>query len=192
MSLWTVFGCEMLPFRASPEPTLLSTAFTRAGRARPEVDAPCANGERMKNEAVIDGITVGGQPTAAESASGRFATVINLREADEPGNDTGSLLAGTDVAYAHVPWTIDTVTNADIAHVRAAVDAASGPVLIHCMGATRAAVAASLVSAENDGSGAAGALSKLAGAGFAIEGTPYAEFVRTYFVSSQPKPARNG
>ncbi len=49
------------------------------------------------------------------------------------------------------------------------------------MGATRAAVAAGIISAEKDGSGAAGALKKIAAAGFEIVGTPYADFVTSYF-----------
>ncbi len=85
----------------------------------------------MKNESVIDGITVGGQPDAAELTSGRFASVINLRLDSEPGNDTEAQLAGSDVAYTSVPWTIDTVTREDIARVREAIDAAKGPVLVH-------------------------------------------------------------
>jgi protein tyrosine phosphatase (PTP) superfamily phosphohydrolase (DUF442 family) len=85
----------------------------------------------MKNEARIDGITVGGQPSAHELAGGRFATVINIRKADEAGNNTAELLAGTDVAYTAVPWTIDTVTIDDITRIRAAADASDGPVLIH-------------------------------------------------------------
>jgi protein tyrosine phosphatase (PTP) superfamily phosphohydrolase (DUF442 family) len=86
----------------------------------------------MKNEAVIDGITVGGQPGAGDLTPGRFATVVNLRLADEPGNDTAALLAGRDdVSYATAPWTIDSVTPEDIGRVRAAVEAADGPVLIH-------------------------------------------------------------
>jgi uncharacterized protein (TIGR01244 family) len=86
----------------------------------------------MKNEAVIDGITVGGQPDAAELAPGRFATVINLRLDGEPGNDTAAVLAGRDdVTYAHVPWNVDTVTREDIERVREAVEASNGPVLIH-------------------------------------------------------------
>jgi hypothetical protein len=52
------------------------------------------------------------------------------------------------------------------------------------MGATRAAVAASIISAEKDGSGARGAMEKLATAGFAVVGTPYADFVRSYFDAS--------
>ncbi len=135
----------------------------------------------MKNEAIIDGITVGGQPTAEELANGRFSSVINIRGDDEPGNNTAALVAGTDIAYTSVPWTIDTVTPDDIAKIRTAVEAADGPVLIHCMGATRAAVAAAIVSAEKDGSGATGAHTKVADAGFGIAGTPYAAFIDTVF-----------
>ena len=51
------------------------------------------------------------------------------------------------------------------------------------MGGTRAAVAAAIVSAEKDGSGEAGALRKIANAGFAIDGTPYDTFVKSYFPS---------
>ncbi|MGH7707299.1 MAG: beta-lactamase hydrolase domain-containing protein [Vulcanimicrobiaceae bacterium] len=80
---------------------------------------------------MIDGITVGGQPSADDLAAGRFQTVVNIRHDEEPGNDTAASLAGSEVAYAVVPWTIDTVTKDDIAQVRAAVEAADGPVLVH-------------------------------------------------------------
>ena len=43
----------------------------------------------MKNEAIIGGIVVGGQPDAADVASGRFTTIINCRPPDEEGNVTG-------------------------------------------------------------------------------------------------------
>jgi protein tyrosine phosphatase (PTP) superfamily phosphohydrolase (DUF442 family) len=85
----------------------------------------------MKNAALIGNITVGGQPSADELASGRFATVVNIRNSDEDGNITGEALDGTDVAYTPVPWTIGTVTPDDIVRIREAVDAAAGPVLIH-------------------------------------------------------------
>jgi len=85
----------------------------------------------MKNETTLGGITVGGQPTAEELTSGRFTTIVNIRGSNEEGNVTDAALAGTDITYAHVPWTIDTVTNDDIARIREAVDAAEGPVLIH-------------------------------------------------------------
>lgn len=85
----------------------------------------------MKNEATIGGITVGGQPSKEELTSGRFTTVINIRGDDEPGNDTAVDLAGTDVDYVSVPWTIDTVTKEDIGRIRQAIEAADGPVLLH-------------------------------------------------------------
>jgi uncharacterized protein (TIGR01244 family) len=85
----------------------------------------------MKNEAVIGGITVGGQPSAEELASGRFSTVVNIRHDDEEGNDTRALLQGSKTEYVPVPWTIGTVTKDDIARIREAIDAAEGPVLIH-------------------------------------------------------------
>ncbi len=49
------------------------------------------------------------------------------------------------------------------------------------MGGTRAAVAAGIISAEKDGTGAAGAMRKIADAGFEIVGTPYARFIASYF-----------
>ena len=85
----------------------------------------------MKNETTIGGITVAGQPTAEELQSGLFATVINIRGAAEEGNISAEALAGSDTTYVAVPWTIDTVTNDDIARIRAAVEASEGPVLIH-------------------------------------------------------------
>ena len=46
----------------------------------------------MKNEAKIDGITVGGQPTPEDLAGGRFQTIVNVRGDAEPGNDTAKML----------------------------------------------------------------------------------------------------
>lgn len=85
----------------------------------------------MRNEANIGGITVGGQPSAEELTSGRFASVINIRGDAEDGNTTAADLAGSDVAYTSVPWTIDTLTVGDIHKIRDAVKASDGPVLIH-------------------------------------------------------------
>jgi protein tyrosine phosphatase (PTP) superfamily phosphohydrolase (DUF442 family) len=85
----------------------------------------------MKNEANIRGIVVGGQPSADELTSGRFKTIINIRRAAEEGNDSGAVLAGSDLSYTSVPWTIDTVTKKDIERIRDAVTAGPGPVLIH-------------------------------------------------------------
>jgi protein tyrosine phosphatase (PTP) superfamily phosphohydrolase (DUF442 family) len=85
----------------------------------------------MKNEAVVGGITVAGQPTAEELRSGPYATVINIRGDNEEGNISAEALAGSDRTYVSVPWTIDTVTKDDIARIREAIEASDGPVLLH-------------------------------------------------------------
>lgn len=85
----------------------------------------------MKNEAVIGGIVIGGQPSADELRSGRFGTIVNIRGDAEDGNDTARVLEGSDVAYTSVPWTIDTVTKADVDRMHAALDASEGTALIH-------------------------------------------------------------
>jgi protein tyrosine phosphatase (PTP) superfamily phosphohydrolase (DUF442 family) len=85
----------------------------------------------MKNAATIGGIVVGGQPSEDELTSGRFQTIVNIRGGAEEGNDTADVLAGTDVDYTSVPWTIDTVTKEDIHRIRDAVAAGKGSVLVH-------------------------------------------------------------
>ena len=85
----------------------------------------------MKNEAIIGGITVGGQPSSEELASGRFTKIVNIRRDDEAGNIDAEALAGSDTAYVCVPWTIDTVTKEDIARIREAIEGSSEGVLIH-------------------------------------------------------------
>ncbi len=104
--------------------------FPRVSLAR-EIAGDAENDRAMKNETVIDGITIGGQPSADELRSGRFASVVNIRLETEAGNDTAAVLEGSDVAYTAVPWTVDTVTSDDIARIRAAVEASEGPVLVH-------------------------------------------------------------
>lgn len=85
----------------------------------------------MKNAATIGGIVVGGQPSEDELTSGRFQTIVNIRGDAEEGNDTAEVLAGTNVGYTSVPWTIDTVTKEDIHRIRDAVAAGEGSALIH-------------------------------------------------------------
>ncbi len=85
----------------------------------------------MKNEAVIGGITVAGQPTEDELRSGRFGTIVNVRGDAEAGNITGEALAGSDVAYTSVPYTIDTVTREDIRRIREAIGDGTEGVLLH-------------------------------------------------------------
>jgi hypothetical protein len=93
--------------------------------------SPTAKLVRMKNEATLGNIVVGGQPDAAELRSERFACVINVRNDDEAGNVTAELVRGSDLAYASVPFTADTLLREHIDRIREVVDRAKGPVLIH-------------------------------------------------------------
>ncbi len=85
----------------------------------------------MNNEATIGGIVVGGQPAADDIRNGRFATVVNVRLADEPGNITGALVEGTGIRYASVPLTADTLSREHITEIRTILDESEGTALIH-------------------------------------------------------------
>jgi uncharacterized protein (TIGR01244 family) len=65
--------------------------------------------------------------------------------------------------------------------MRAALDAAHGATLVHCMGGTRAAVAVAIVQAERDGKGAAEVVRACEAAGFELKGRPYEAFIQNYF-----------
>ncbi len=137
----------------------------------------------MKNEAMIEGITVAGQLTDAELRdleTRKVDTLINVRppeELDEPEAPK----VGAGVRYVEIPFTGATLAREHIDRVRAALDAATGPVVVHCAGGTRAAVAVAIVASERAGEGAAGALRRLIEADFDVAGTPYARFVNSYF-----------
>ena len=135
----------------------------------------------MKNEAVIDGMVVGGQPDAADIRSGRYACVVNCRPDHEEGNVTAELVEGTDIVYASVPFTGDTLAPGHIEQIRAVVEKVSGTVLIHCQGGTRAAVAAAIISAERAGKGAHDVVRAIESAGFEVRDRPYEAFIAEYF-----------
>ena len=83
----------------------------------------------MNKETRIGSIVVGGQPSAADLQ--RFGTVVNVRLPDEEGNTSARDLAGSSIAYHEVPLTAATMTPEHIKRVIAALDAATGDVLIH-------------------------------------------------------------
>jgi len=83
----------------------------------------------VKNEVTIGGIVVGGQPDAEELS--RFSTVVNTRLDDEPGNIDAEVLAGSSIAYTSIPFTGDTISVEHIRKMRAALDLATGPTLVH-------------------------------------------------------------
>lgn len=139
----------------------------------------------MKNEAQIEGVIVAGQPTDEELAAlpGRgIATLVNLRPAAELPEPEGPKVA-PGVTYVEVPFDGRTIAREHVDQVRAALDAATGTVAVHCAGGTRAAVMVGIIAAENAGDGEAGALRRITEAGFDVAGTPYATFVSDYFAS---------
>ncbi len=135
----------------------------------------------MKNEAVIGGIVVGGQPDASDVASGRYTTIINCRPTDEEGNVTAALVRETNIRYAAVPFTGNTLAKQHIDEIRAILDTATGTTLVHCNGGTRAAVAVAIVNADRSGQGADDVRKALETAGFDIKDRPYEAFIKTYF-----------
>ena len=87
----------------------------------------------MKNEATIGGIVVAGQLTDDELRGLeplRFASVVNVRMPEELEEPEGPKIPA-GVAYREVGFTGATLRREHVEQVRAAVDAAAGPVLIH-------------------------------------------------------------
>lgn len=141
----------------------------------------------MKNEALIGGIVVGGQPDATDIASGRYSTIINCRPDTEDGNVTAALVRGTGITYAGVPFTGDTLAKRHIDEIRAILDNATGTTLVHCQGGTRAAVAVAIVLAERAGQGADDVVKAIEAAGFDIKDRPYEAFIKSYFAKASSR-----
>jgi uncharacterized protein (TIGR01244 family) len=135
----------------------------------------------VKNEAIIGGIVVGGQPDAADVASGRYSTIINCRPDDEEGNVTAALVRGTGITYASIPFTGDTLAKRHIDEMRSILDETTGTTLVHCQGGTRAAFAVAIVLAERSGQGAEDVVKAIQTAGFDIKDRPYEAFIQKYF-----------
>ncbi|MGO4676863.1 bifunctional sulfur transferase/dioxygenase Blh [Bosea sp. 2YAB26] len=100
----------------------------------------------MPTVRISDRLTIGGQPSLAEFAqlAGEgFATVVNNRpdgeEAGQPSTEAeASAAAEAGIAYAHIPVTGPTITEANVRAFQRAVASASGPVFAHCKSGTRA------------------------------------------------------
>jgi uncharacterized protein (TIGR01244 family) len=139
----------------------------------------------MKNEAQIEGVIVAGQPTDAELAGlaeRGIATLVNLRPSGELAEpEAPKIPAG--VGYVSVPFDGATIAPEHVAGVREALDAATGPVVVHCQGGTRAAVMVAIIASERAGEGVGGALRRISEAGFDVAGTPYAAFIARYFAT---------
>ena len=137
----------------------------------------------MKNEALIEGVTVAGQPTDEELqdlAAHGIKTLVNVRPAEELDEPEAPKVPSS-VRYVEIPFTGATLDRKHIEQVRAALESSDGPVVVHCAGGTRAAVAVAVVESERAGEGAAGAFRRLIEADFDVYGTPYAQFIDSYF-----------
>jgi uncharacterized protein (TIGR01244 family) len=99
----------------------------------------------MQTVRINDKISVARQPEIeafAELAADGFKAVINNRPDGEDAQQPGSAAekqaaADAGLAYAHIPVTGATITEADIRAFQAALANTDGPVLAHCKGGTR-------------------------------------------------------
>ena len=81
----------------------------------------------MKNESLVGRIVVAGQPTDEEIqalAAQGFSTVINVRMPGEQDEPEQPKVESAGMRYVSVPYTIQTVTAADVRRVREAIEAA--------------------------------------------------------------------
>lgn len=88
----------------------------------------------------------------AEAASANFAAIIDARpDGEDAGQPSAAQIADLarkhGLAFSHVPVTIGSITDADIAHFAAVLKAAGGPVLGYCRSGTRAAMLWALAQA---------------------------------------------
>jgi uncharacterized protein (TIGR01244 family) len=138
----------------------------------------------MKNEAIIGEITVAGQPTDDEIkdlAERGFKTLINVRSPDEMDEPEAPKAAAVGLTYHEVGFVGGTLRIDHIQRIRQAVDASTGPVVIHCHAGARAAVAAGIIAAEKAGQTAEDALRRIDEADFDVTDSPYEVFIRHYF-----------
>lgn len=85
-----------------------------------------------------DGITTSGRlepHDPARQAGIGVKHVINLALDDHPEAlaDEQALLAAQGIAYTHIPVPFDAPTREHVASLKAALDAADGPVHVHCI-----------------------------------------------------------
>jgi uncharacterized protein (TIGR01244 family) len=137
----------------------------------------------MRNEAQIEGVIVAGQPTDAELRGlpeRGIGTLVNLRPAAELPEPQGAKVP-PGIRYVEIPFDGSSLARTHVDRLRAALADAPGSVAVHCAGGTRAALVVAILASERAAEGAAGALRRIAEAGFDVAGTPYAAFVSSYF-----------
>jgi uncharacterized protein (TIGR01244 family) len=105
---------------------------------------------------LTDKVTVGGQPTVDDLRELRaqgFVAVVNLRtdgEAGQPLSPESEGFAAHEVglAYQHLPVAIPQLDADHVRRLRDAIQAASGPVYVHCGAGQRACALGLLATAE--------------------------------------------
>ncbi|WP_165967443.1 beta-lactamase hydrolase domain-containing protein [Luteimonas aestuarii] len=94
-----------------------------------------------------------GQEAWSALAAEGVTTVINLRTHDEmAGRDQAAEVAAAGMAYHHLPIaSADDLTDDNAARLRALIDNAGGPVLVHCASANRAGALLAIGAARSGG-----------------------------------------
>jgi uncharacterized protein (TIGR01244 family) len=132
-------------------------------------------------------VAVGGQPTVDDLRRLReqgFAAVVNLRpdgEADQPlpPDAEGFAARESGLDYSHVPVAVADLDPEQVRKVRAAIDAANGPVYVHCAAGQRAIALSLLATAAGPGVHGDDLIARAAATGLPINDPKLAEFVRT-------------
>jgi len=86
----------------------------------------------MKNEAIVGGQTVCGQPTSDEYeklAAAGYTDVINFRMPEEYESGLPVMPAG--IAYHSIPFTGATLSRDHVGQTRAVLKSSKGKVLVH-------------------------------------------------------------
>jgi uncharacterized protein (TIGR01244 family) len=106
----------------------------------------------------VDGISAAGQPNEAALAvfaKEGYTTVIDLRTIDEDrGMDEAAVVVGLGMEYVALPIGSDGITFENAKTLDEFIDAADGPVLLHCGSSNRVgallALSKSLAGADDD------------------------------------------
>jgi uncharacterized protein (TIGR01244 family) len=134
---------------------------------------------------LTDKVTVGGQPTVDDLRQLRaqgFVAVVNLRtdgEAGQPLSPESEGFAAHEVglAYHHLPVALPQLDPAHVRCLRDAIQAAPGPVYVHC-GAGQRACALSLLAMAAPGATGVELIARAAEAGLPIQDERLDGFVR--------------
>jgi uncharacterized protein (TIGR01244 family) len=170
-------GCAFWEIVHRPAPALVPEEAGATARER-EVAMP-------GHARLTDKVTVGGQPTVDELRELRaqgFVAVVNLRtdgEAGQPLSPESEGFAAHEVglAYHHLPVALPQLDPDHVRCLRDAIQAAPGPVYVHCGAGQRACALGLLATAESATRGET-LLASAAAAGLPIQDQRLGDFVR--------------